>query len=352
MLNLLKLQLDKLHQAASILLSPGSIFSVPQLAVAFAIAIAYLAHRQVRRRGRLRLSAILRALIMSRGIVFHRSTYADVFYYFVNTFAIGSLIGWGIVSAVTISAFVVHQLDANFGVYAPSTAPEWALRAAITLVAFLGYEFGYYIDHYLKHKIPFLWEFHKIHHSAEVLTPLTVFRVHPIDSLIFVDVIAISIGLLHGVFIYMVGKSVNIYFIDNSNVIAVVCFFVLAQLQHSQFWIPLRGLPGRILLSPAHHQMHHSIDPAHYNCNLGSFLAIWDWMFGTLTVPQKESPRLKFGVSQTTQDPHRIFTLLIVPVANALATLKAKPKPVASDIEATSHSLTTLSRLPARESTS
>jgi sterol desaturase/sphingolipid hydroxylase (fatty acid hydroxylase superfamily) len=327
MLNLLKLQFDKLHQAAAILLSPGSILSVPQLVVAFAIAIAYLAYRQVRRRGRIRLSAILRALMMSRGILFHRSTYADVFYYLVNTFAISGLIGWGIISAVTISGLVTRELGAAFGVHAPLPVPEWALRAAVTLVAFLGYEFGYYIDHYLKHKIPFLWEFHKTHHSAEVLTPLTVFRVHPVDTLIFVDTIAISIGLFHGIFTYVAGKTVNIYFIDNSNVISVACFFVLAQLQHSQFWIPLRGVPGRILLSPAHHQIHHSIDPAHYNCNLGSFLAIWDWMFGTLTVPPKESLRLNFGVTQTAEDPHRISTLMIAPIMNALDTLKPKPKP-------------------------
>ena len=329
MLNLLKLQVDKVHQVAASLVSPASIFSLPQLTVAFMIAMAYLAHRQMRRRGRVRLSAILRALMMSRRIVFNRSSYADLFYYFVNTFAVGGLIGWGILSGFTVSNWVVRMLDATFGVYAPSTAPECALRTGITLVAFLGYEFGYYVDHYMKHKIPVLWEFHKTHHSAEVLTPLTVFRVHPIDSLIFVDIVAISAGLLHGIFTYAAGKSVNIYFVDNANVISVVFLFLLAQLQHSQFWIPLRGLPGRILLSPAHHQIHHSIDPVHYNCNLGSFLAIWDWMFGTLTVPPKELPRLNFGVFQGTEDPHRIATLLIAPLVNALTVLKPKPRPAA-----------------------
>ena len=120
---------------------------------------------------------------------------------------------------------------------------------------------------------------------------MTAFRVHPINSLIFVDIVAISIGLSQGLFTYAAGKSVNIYAVNNSNIIFVACLFLLAQLQHSQFWIPLTGLPGRILLSPAHHQIHHSVDPAHYDRNLGSFLAIWDWMFGTLSMPPKEDRR-------------------------------------------------------------
>ncbi len=334
-MNFLEFQIDKLQQAAGSLLSPASIFSLPQLAVAFAIAFAYLAYRQMRRRRDVRLSAILRAM-MSRRIIFNRSTYADLFYYFVNTFAIGGLIGWGVFSGLAVSDLGVRMLRATFGVCAPSTAPEWALRTGMTLVAFLGYEFSYYVDHYLKHRIPILWEFHKIHHSAEVLTPLTVFRVHPIDSLIFVDIIAIVTGLLHGVFTYAAGKSVGIYLVDNANVISVVFFFLLAHLQHSQFWMPLTGLSGRILLSPAHHQIHHSIDPAHHDRNLGSFLAIWDWMFGTLSIPQKEPPRLRFGISQTSEDPHRITTLLIDPMVNALTALGLITRPAAHDLRAQS----------------
>ncbi|HVJ55719.1 MAG TPA: sterol desaturase family protein [Aliidongia sp.] len=319
------LLISKLHQAALSLLSPASIFSLPQLAAAFMIAFAYLAYRQMRRRNAVRPSAILRAM-MSRRVLFNRSTYADLFYYFVNTFAVGGLIGWGILSGSMISDTIVRALLANFGACAPSTAPEWALRTGITLVAFLGYELGYYVDHYLKHKIPFLWEFHKIHHSAEVLTPLTVFRVHPIDTLIFINVVAIVAGALHGIFTYVIGKNVNLYLISDTNIITVAFFFLLAHLQHSQFWIPLRGLAGRILLSPAHHQIHHSIDPAHYDRNLGSFLAIWDWMFGTLSVPEKETPRLEFGISPTGQDPHSITALLIAPLASAYDVLGLKPR--------------------------
>ena len=326
-MSFIEFQIHKLQQAGAALLSPASIFSLPQLAVAFAIAVVFLSLRQMRRRGGLRPSVIRRAMMRSRRILFTRSTFADLFYYFVNTFAIGGLIAWGIFSGSAVSDLCVRMLRASFGTCAPSAAPEWAVRLGITPVMFLGYEFAYFLDHYLKHKIPFLWEFHKTHHSAEVLTPLTVFRVHPIDSLIFVDIIAIVTGLFHGLFTYAAGRSISIYSIDDTNVITVAFLFLLAQLQHSQFWIPLRGLPGHILLSPAHHQIHHSLDPIHYNRNLGGFLAIFDWMFGTLCIPEKEPQRLTFGVSQQSEDPHRIQTLLLDPITNAFGVVGIRLKP-------------------------
>jgi len=196
------------------------------------------------------------------------------------------------------------------------------LRAGATFLLFITYEFAYYVDHYLNHKIPFLWEFHKVHHTAEVLTPLTVFRVHPVDTLIFANIAAIIVGFTNGAFAYSIGKSVGMFQVDGSNIITVVSLFLLSQLQHSQFWIPITGLGGRIVLSPAHHQIHHSTDPAHYDTNLGSSLAIWDWMFGTLFIPAKESPRLRFGVVGGGSDPHRISGLMIDPTINAFRALR------------------------------
>jgi len=303
------------------LISPGSIFSLPQLVVAFIIALAFLTHRQIRRRGSVRPSAILRATFR-RGIVLNRSTYADLFYAFVNTFAVSGLIGWALISGLGVSSWVTHSLRSAFGGHAPSAAPDWLLRAGNTFLLFIAYEFAYYVDHYLMHKIPFLWEFHKVHHTAEVLTPLTVFRVHPVDTLIFANIAAIIVGFTNGAFAYSIGKSVGMFQVDGSNIITVVSLFLLSQLQHSQFWIPITGLGGRIVLSPAHHQIHHSTDPAHYDTNLGSSLAIWDWMFGTLFIPAKESPRLRFGVVGGGSDPHRISGLMIDPTINAFRALR------------------------------
>lgn len=319
----LALQIDKVLAVAAMLASPGAILSLPALGLSLLIALAYLAGRRRRRRGAVRPAVLLRALA-SRRILFGRSTRADLFCYFLNTFAVGGLIGWGLFSSLDVSHVVVRLADAAFGPRPPAALPGGLLRAGLTVAVFLGYELGYYADHYCKHKIPLLWEFHKTHHTAQALTPLTVFRVHPVDTLIFFDVVAGSVGVLHGGFIYLAGRPVTMFTFAGSNVIIVACLLVLAQLQHSEFWIPLRGWAGRLVLSPAHHQLHHSVDPAHYNGNFGSFLAVWDWLFGTLNIPAREKPHLAFGVAQEGGDPHRIFALLITPIANAMGVLRAR----------------------------
>ena len=73
------------------------------------------------------------------------------------------------------------------------------LPLIFTISFFIVDDFSKFLVHMLMHKIKFLWCFHKIHHSAEVLTPMTVFRTHPIEGIIFVLRNAISQGTDQGV---------------------------------------------------------------------------------------------------------------------------------------------------------
>ena len=154
---------------------------------------------------------------------------------------------------------------------------------------FLAYELGYWFNHWLSHKVPFLWEFHKVHHTAEVLTPLTNFRVHPIYALIFANILALSAAIANGFGHYLFGDTAYQYAFNDTNIILVLFIHAYVHLQHSHMWIAFTGALGRIFISPAHHQVHHSDNPKHYNTNFGSCLALWDWLFGTLYVPQKDA---------------------------------------------------------------
>jgi sterol desaturase/sphingolipid hydroxylase (fatty acid hydroxylase superfamily) len=192
-----------------------------------------------------------------------------------------------------------------------------------TLALFLAYDFGFFVDHSLKHRIPALWELHKAHHSAEVLTPLVNFRVHPLDSLILANNLALIIGLVGGVAQYALGRRAVSFTLFDQNVLMLLYIYLTAQLQHSEIWIPFTGVLGRVFMSPAHHQLHHSSDPAHFNCNLGASLAIWDWLVGTLRMPSVEPPRLAFGVSGQAHDPHGVMGLVVDPAVNAARALCA-----------------------------
>ena len=55
----------------------------------------------------------------------------------------------------------------------PMLTPNIAWMLLYSLVTLLCYDFVFFITHYTMHKVPALWAIHKVHHSAEVLTPLT-----------------------------------------------------------------------------------------------------------------------------------------------------------------------------------
>jgi sterol desaturase/sphingolipid hydroxylase (fatty acid hydroxylase superfamily) len=166
-----------------------------------------------------------------------------------------------------------------------------------------------------------LWEFHKVHHTAEVLTPLTNFRVHPVYTWIFANILAFSAAVANGCGHYLFGDTAPQYALADTNIILVLFIHAYVHLQHSHMWIAFRGLAGRIFISPAHHQVHHSADPKHFNKNFGSCLALWDWMFGTLYVPEKEREPLKFGFADH-PDAHTVKGELVDPLINAAGHLR------------------------------
>lgn len=307
---------------ASILFAFGTDFNLPSLAVAFCVAIGFLAWRQKRRRGRVSLAVIRRA-VFQRRLLSNRSLRADVGFFLLNTLVVGALIGWGVFGAGVVAKAIGSGLISVFGSRPPIEEPGFALRAGVTLSLFVAYEFGYWLDHFLKHRVPFLWETHKPHHSAETLTPWTVWRVHPLDTLVFTNILSLTIGAASGLITYALGREVPIFSIDGANIILVFFIYAYVHLQHSQFWIPFTGPLGRIFMSPAQHQIHHSIDPRHHNRNFGSCLSLFDWLFGTLELPPVRSPGLKFGVDQKDARPHSVMSLLVAPTVASLGLLVA-----------------------------
>jgi sterol desaturase/sphingolipid hydroxylase (fatty acid hydroxylase superfamily) len=305
------------QKLAQVFLSQGSGFSLTSLAAALAIAAAVIAWRRLRRNRPLRPGTIVRGLFPA-WLTRHASLHADIGYFAFNVFVYGLIFGWAVVSYKFFSGLVSDGLTAAFGTVAP-TSYEFTARVIITLALFLAYEFGYWLDHYLKHRVPALWELHKVHHSATVLTPLTVFRIHPLDSVIFSNILAVTLGVTNGVANYLFGKPITVFSIDDTNVILVLFVHIYVHLQHTHLWIAFTGLAGRLFLSPAHHQIHHSNNPVHFDKNLGSCLAIWDWLFGTLYVPAKEPEPLSFGVKVGEADMHSFGELAIAPVQRAAA---------------------------------
>ena len=312
------------NQASRLFLSLGSGFSLTSLFSAFCLAALFLAIRRRQKNRRIRLKTILKALFPKR-ITNSPSHAADVGYFFLGVFVFGLILGWAVLSYQVLTNHVIDFLVAAFGAPQPTSLPEFFSRAAITLALFLAYELGYWLHHYLAHKVPVLWEFHKVHHTASVLTPLTVFRVHPVDTLLLLNILAIATAVTNGAMNYAFGSTTYQYALTDRNIILVLFIHAYIHLQHTHLWISFRGVLGRIFLSPAHHQVHHSSNPIHFDKNLGSTLAIWDWLFGTLYVPKKEPEKLHFGVDHADPGIHTLTSGLIGPVGRAVSLIAPQP---------------------------
>jgi Fe(3+) dicitrate transport protein len=192
-------------------------------------------------------------------------------------------VGGGFALAVA----VVGLLDRAVG------APGWSLPPAMlaiayTLVLFLASDLSRYATHWLLHRSPALWQFHQVHHSAEVLNPLTFHRIHPVEGVLYAVRGAAVNGLVGGLAYFAFrGEAVEITLLG-VNALGLVLDALTGNLRHSPVWMRFGDRLERWLLSPAQHQLHHGREREHQASNLGSWLAIWDRMAGTLVVAPPE----------------------------------------------------------------
>ena len=162
--------------------------------------------------------------------------------------------------------------------------PGWAARALYTGILFIVYDMGRFAGHWLMHVNPVLWEFHKVHHSAECLTPITSSRAHPVELVVQSFVGFLLIGTITGLFAWAAAGAVGVFTLLGANVF-VFAFRLLGNLRHSHVRLGFGPLE-RYLVSPSMHQIHHSALPEHRDVNMGLCFAWWDRMAGSW-VPSK-----------------------------------------------------------------
>ena len=304
-------------------LAPGSAFSLASLAVTLAVFVVATTYRRHRRTVSLRL---LRRVLLPRRLLGTASGRTDAAFALAAPTLTFFALGWALVSAEAVRGAVQPWLPAREA----ALLPGWVATGVATVTLFVAVEFAYWLDHRLKHAIPLLWHFHKVHHQAESLSLLTDFRVHPVDTLIFANIAAAILGTTQAVLAASLGTEPTPLAIGGSNLLVLSTAAVLTHLQHSHLWITFGPRWGRWFLAPAHHQVHHSRDPRHFNRNMGSVLAIFDRMAGTFHQPSPRREVARFGVEDGTPDPHGWRAALLDPFAAAMRPGDSSARPTAS----------------------
>jgi len=163
------------------------------------------------------------------------------------------------------------------------------------LEAFVIANIGGYLGHRLSHQIPFLWQFHKIHHSIAEMDWLAAARVHPLDQIVTKALIIAPL--------YVMGFSKATF----GAYLGVAIF--QAVLIHANVKInfgPLRWL----ITTPQFHHWHHSNVPEAFNKNFAGELPLLDMLFGTYYLPKDRMPT-SYGLSE--QVPAGYLKQLVYP---------------------------------------
>jgi sterol desaturase/sphingolipid hydroxylase (fatty acid hydroxylase superfamily) len=306
---------------------PNSAYGAPYLLGALVFALGwYLLRRRAKGRA-FRLRAFVRTLF-PRWLITHRSSFVDVWLWTLNTIVFAAGYGWLVVGSFFWRDRMNGALTAALGAHGPLMLPIGLKLLIATFAELLAFEFGYWGSHYLFHRVPALWEFHKVHHSAEVMSTFTEMRQHPVEIVFFMNAIALCTGLTFGAMTYLFGPGVGHLTLLNGNIVLSLFMLSWGHLRHSHLWIPFRGLMGVLFQSPAHHQVHHSTDPRHFDKNLGFALAVWDWAFGTLHVPSVEKEVTEYGVGAEYENYATVTRALARPFAKAGETLRPAPAPL------------------------
>ncbi len=254
--------------------------------------------------------------VFSKKVIWSPSSQADL-----KIFAINQAVMLGVaprlISRLALATLLFEGLHPLIGgrPILLDQAPVWVIAFLYTVTLFLLDDATKYLLHRCLHRWPVLWAFHKVHHSAETLTPLTVFRTHPVEGILFaLRSTLVQASVIAG-FVFFFGGRVELLSILGANVFLFAFNALGANLRHSHIPIRYGRLIEHFLISPAQHQVHHSAAMRHFDRNFGAVLAIWDLIGGTLYVTRPKE-RIRFGLSNTIR-PHSLQALYLTPVTDA-----------------------------------
>jgi sterol desaturase/sphingolipid hydroxylase (fatty acid hydroxylase superfamily) len=196
--------------------------------------------------------------------------------------------------------FVVNNLFTTLGVVLAVVSVGTALHALVPLAlrsamarqlgivqfieAMVLSEFCFYAAHRTTHAVPWLWKFHKVHHSIAEMDWLAAGRLHPIDQAFTRSCAVIPL--------YALGFSKATFgaFLIFSTFQAV---FIHANVRLT--FGPLRY----VVATPEFHHWHHANDAEHRNANFAGEFPWVDALFGTLYLDRGRFPS-RYGIDDPT----------------------------------------------------
>ena len=253
--------------------------------------------------------------IFSPKILFSKSSKSDYKIFILNQL-IMSFVSPVLVTQLTIATFLFFYLHSVSWLSAGMFESTSIIIVSVifTSVHFILDDFSKYVVHRFMHKWHILWALHKVHHSATTLTPMTVFRTHPLEGVLFSLRSAITQAITISIFVFLFGSNVDLLTVIGANIFVFLFNIFGSNLRHSHVGIKYWKWLEYIIISPAQHQVHHSLYQGHHDKNFGAAFAIWDWIFGSLH-HSEDTDKLKLGIEEyPTKSTHTLSNLYFQPL--------------------------------------
>lgn len=202
--------------------------------------------------------------------IFRTDFWLDGFYMFFNFFAFSIVIsGVYRMLGVLFNTLGIH-ID-SFSILPISTLPQWSQL----LIFFVLLDFVQWFTHILLHKYPFLWQFHKIHHSVKEMGFAAHLRYHWMENIFYKPLKTIAVMLLGG---FEPEQAYIVHFVA----------ITIGHLNHANIkisWGPLKY----VLNNPVMHLYHHAFElpKGKFGVNFGISLSLWDYIFKTNYIPEE-----------------------------------------------------------------
>ncbi len=286
---------------------------------------AFLVYRAARRRGQAERS-FLRFLFPSH-VWRHPSAWLDLRYFFFHML-IGHflLLGLGAWAAAVAFGYVTGDFSVKSFLQksAAFSATDLAIATGYMFASFAVIDLLAWLIHYLQHKVPLLWQFHKVHHSAEVMHPISNFREHPVDNFTYGLVTGLGIGAVNGLAVNTFGYIPSVPALLGVPLLMLAFNLLAYNLRHSHVWLRWPGRWSMILPSPAHHHIHHSCHPDHIDKNFAFLFPVWDVIFRTYTLPE-DNRDVKFGIGEGKANELRTcLQLYLIPFRDACRLIRRR----------------------------
>ena len=234
--------------------------------------------------------------------IFRKDFWLDAFYMFFNFFIFSIVISgfYGLLQVAFASGGV--KMD-SVSLITISSFPQWAQL----LLFFIVLDFVQWFTHILLHKYPFLWKFHKIHHSVKEMGFAAHLRYHWMENLFYKPLKTLAVMLLGG---FEPEQAYIVHFIA----------ITIGHLNHSNIkisWGPLKY----VLNNHVMHLYHHAYDlpEGKFGVNFGISLSLWDYIFNTNYIPE-DSGEVVLGFKGDDEIPHGFWKQITFGLG------KSKPK--------------------------